>query len=53
MDTENRYTAFVVNYADDLVICCKPGNGEAAMQAMRHLMRRLGLTVNETKTKAG
>lgn len=47
----DRYTAFVVNYADDLVICCKPGNGEAAMQAMRHLMRRLGLTVNETKTK--
>lgn len=47
----DRYRAFVVNYADDLVICCKPGSGPAAMQAMRHLMTRLGLTVNETKTR--
>ncbi len=47
----DRYTAFVVNYADDLVICCRPGNGQKAMKAMRHLMKRLGLTVNETKTK--
>ena len=47
----DRYTAFVVNYADDLVICCKPGNGPAAMATMRHLMERLGLTVNEKKTK--
>ena len=48
---QDRYTAFVVNYADDLVICCKPGNGAKAMQAMRHLMTRLGLTVNESKTR--
>jgi len=47
----DRYTALVVNYADDLVICCKPGNGPAVMAAMRHLMGRLGLTVNETKTR--
>ena len=47
----DRYTAFVVNYADDLVICCKPGNGEAVMTIMRYLMGRLGLTVNEKKTK--
>src|SRR3990167_7024587 len=47
----DRYTAFVVNYADDLVICCKPGNGPAAMEGMRHLMQRLGLTVNEPKTR--
>jgi RNA-directed DNA polymerase len=47
----DRYTAFVVNYADDMVICCKPGNGQAAMAAMRHLMNRLGLTVNEKKTR--
>ena len=46
-----RLDAVVVNYADDLVICCKPGNGEAAMATMRHLMQRLGLTVNEKKTK--
>jgi RNA-directed DNA polymerase len=46
-----RLDAHVVNYADDLVICCRPGNGEAALTAMRQLMTRLGLTVNETKTR--
>ena len=48
---QKKYTAFVVNYVDDLVICCKPGKGQAAMAAMKHLMTRLGLTVNETKTR--
>ena len=41
----------MVNYADDLVICCRPGNGPAALATMRALMTRLGLTVNETKTR--
>ena len=45
-----RLDAHVVNYADDLVICCRPGNGEAALATMRQLMMRLGLTVNEAKT---
>jgi hypothetical protein len=40
-----------VNYADDFVICCKPGHGEGAMQDMHMLMQKLGLTVNEEKTK--
>lgn len=43
--------AHVVNYADDLVICCRPGNGSAALATMRRLMTRLGLTVNEAKTR--
>ena len=46
-----RLQAEVVNYADDLVILCPSGRGEAAMAAMRHLMSRLGLTVNEKKTR--
>lgn len=46
-----RLRAEVVNYADDLVILCPKGRGEAAMGAMRHLMSRLGLTVNEKKTR--
>ena len=46
-----RLDAHVVNYADDLVICCRPGNGPAALATMRGLMTRLGLTVNETKTR--
>jgi RNA-directed DNA polymerase len=44
-----RYKAHIVNYADDLVICCK-GNAEAALHAMRQVMGRLRLTVNEEKT---
>src|SRR3954449_10620297 len=47
----DRLGAHVVNYADDFVICCRPGNGEAALATMRHLMTRLGLTVNEAKTR--
>ena len=43
--------AHVINYADDLVICCRPGNGSAALATMRQLMTRLGLTVNEAKTR--
>jgi group II intron reverse transcriptase/maturase len=41
----------IVNYADDFVICCRPGNGPAAMAKMREFMTRLGLTVNEEKTR--
>ena len=44
-----RYKAHIVNYADDLVICCK-GSAEEALQAMRQIMTRLKLTVNEEKT---
>lgn len=44
-----RYGAQIVNYADDLVICCKRQAAEAS-QAMRQVMRRLKLTVNEEKT---
>ena len=43
--------AHVINYADDLVICCRPGNGSAALTTMRQLMARLGLTVNEAETR--
>ena len=46
-----RLDAYVTNYADDLVVCCKPGNGRAAMAVMRRVMERLGLTVNEEKTR--
>ena len=48
---ELKLKARIVNYADDLVICCKPGNGQAAMTALREIMTRLGLSVNERKTR--
>jgi group II intron reverse transcriptase/maturase len=46
---ERRWSAHIVNYADDFVICCKRGAPEA-MAAMRKIMERLKLTVNEEKT---
>jgi group II intron reverse transcriptase/maturase len=46
---ERALRARIVNYADDFVICCR-GNADQAMQAMRNMMTRLKLTVNETKT---
>jgi len=45
-----RFSAHIVNYADDFVICCR-GNAEQALAAMRTLMTRLKLTVNESKTR--
>ena len=47
---EGRLGAYIVNYADDLVICCR-GRAEEALVAMRVMMTKLKLTVNETKTR--
>ena len=46
---EQRLDAHTVNYADDFVICCR-GTADEAMAAMRDMMQKLMLTVNETKT---
>ncbi|HEX8801062.1 MAG TPA: reverse transcriptase domain-containing protein, partial [Terriglobales bacterium] len=47
---EKRLNAYIVNYADDLVICCR-GEAEDALATMRDMMRKLKLTVNERKTR--
>ena len=47
---EKRLQAYIVNYADDLVICCR-GGAEQALAKMRDMMSKLKLTVNETKTR--
>ena len=47
---EMRLNAHIVNYADDFVICCR-GTAAKAMNAMRAMMTRLKLTVNEGKTR--
>jgi group II intron reverse transcriptase/maturase len=47
---EERLNAHIVNYADDFVICCR-GTADAANRAMRSMMQRLKLTVNEEKTQ--
>lgn len=48
---DQRLNAKVVNYADDYVICCQPGCGEAAMEQARRLLTAMGLEVNEEKTR--
>lgn len=45
-----RFAARIVNYADDFVILCRH-SADKAMAAMREIMRKLKLTVNETKTR--
>lgn len=47
---EQRFSARIVNYADDFVICCR-GTADEAAAAMRDMIERLKLTVNERKTK--
>ena len=47
---EKRLKAYIINYADDLVICCR-GQANEALVAMRNMMSRLKLTVNESKTR--
>jgi RNA-directed DNA polymerase len=47
---DQRLDAHLVNYADDFVICCR-GTAAAAMTAMRDMMAKLKLTVNEAKTR--
>lgn len=48
---QERFDSVVVNYADDFVICCRPGNGQAARAAMTQIMGKIGLQVNEEKTR--
>jgi group II intron reverse transcriptase/maturase len=48
---EKRLGSRIVTYADDLVILCKKGKAEEALQRMRELMGKLKLTVNEEKTR--
>jgi RNA-directed DNA polymerase len=41
----------IVTYADDLVILCRKGKADEALQRLRDVMGRLKLTVNEEKTR--
>ncbi len=43
----------IVTYADDLVILCRKGKAEEALQRLREIMGKLKLTVNEEKTRSG
>jgi group II intron reverse transcriptase/maturase len=41
----------IVTYADDLVILCRKGKAEEALQRLCEIMGKLKLTVNEEKTR--
>lgn len=45
----NKLGAWLIRYADDFVVLCKRGTDQA-MNAVRLVLSRLGLTLNETKT---
>jgi RNA-directed DNA polymerase len=47
---EKRLAAHIVDYDDDLVICCR-GRAEEALAMMRDIMTKLKLTVNKTKKR--
>src|SRR5260370_40682591 len=48
---EQRLGSRIVTYAEDLVILCKKGNADEALQQLRKIMSKLKLTVNEEKTR--
>jgi RNA-directed DNA polymerase len=48
---EQRLGTRIVTYADDLVILCRTGKAEEALQRLREIMGELKLTVNEEKTR--
>jgi RNA-directed DNA polymerase len=48
---DTRLGSRIVTYADDLVILCRRGKAEEALQRMREVMSKLKLTVNEEKTR--
>ncbi|UPT62595.1 MAG: group II intron reverse transcriptase/maturase [Hyphomonadaceae bacterium JAD_PAG50586_4] len=48
---EQRLGARLVTYADDLVILCRKGNADLALQHLRAIMGKLKLTVSEEKTR--
>lgn len=48
---ERSLQARVVNYADDLVICCRSGRATEALMALRGIVQKLRLSLNEDKTR--
>jgi RNA-directed DNA polymerase len=51
LELDKRLGSRIVTYADDLVILCRKGKADEALQRMRELMSKLKLTVNEEKTR--
>jgi len=41
----------MIRYADDFVICCRPGQGPGLLARLKTWLERRGLQLNETKTR--
>ena len=48
---QQRLGARIVRYADDIVILCRRAKSDKAMATLRYVLERLGLSLNEAKTK--
>jgi group II intron reverse transcriptase/maturase len=48
---QQRLGARIVRYADDIVLLCRRTKSDKAMAVLRKILERLGLTLNEAKTK--
>ena len=48
---QQRLGARIVRYADDIVILCRRAKADKAMATLRYVLERLGLTLNQAKTK--
>jgi group II intron reverse transcriptase/maturase len=48
---QQRLGARIVRYADDIVILCRRNKSDKAMTVLRQILERLGLNLNEAKTK--
>lgn len=48
---QQRLGARIVRYADDIVLLCRRNKSGEAMAVLRQILERLGLTLNEAKTK--
>ena len=46
---ERRYAARLVRYADDMIVLCA-WDTDKPLSMLKHVLERLGLTLNETKT---
>ena len=48
---KQRLGARIVRYADDIVILCRRTKAAKAMATLQYVLKRLGLTLNEAKTR--
>jgi RNA-directed DNA polymerase len=50
-ELQQRLGTCIVRYADDIVLLCRSNKSDEAMAVLRQILERLGLSLNEAKTK--